>query len=388
MLGIIIGIGSVILLISIGKGAESLILNELQGFGSKNIVVAPGRQPEGPSQAAEIFTDSLKERDVELLSNKSNVPYAQYIVPVVGGPVTISYEGTDVRTMFHGFTKDISYILDMYVVETGRMFSEEDVKGHDKVVILGQKIRDELFGESDPIGQIVKLKKNNFRVIGVFQKMGVVGFEDQDDGIYIPTTTGQDIMGIKYYQGIMISVPEERYLEETKEDIAKTLRISHNIEDPANDDFHLVTQDDIAEKVNTVTGVLTILLSSIAVISLVVGGIGIMNIMLVSVTERTKEIGLRKAVGAKNADILRQFLFEALLLTVFGGMMGVAMGASLSGLVALVMQNILHYNWSLVIPLNIVFWAVFVSSVVGLVFGIYPARKAAQLDPVEALRYE
>ena len=388
ILGIVIGISSVILMISVGKGAESLILNEIRGIGSRTIAIVPGRQLKGPADVILTFTDSLKERDLAALLKEENVPEAQDVMPAVFGGVGGSFGDKKYTFTLLGGSDSIQKIFNVAVNE-GYFFTKEDVLNNARVIIIGQKVKEELFGSGDALGQKIKIKGNTFKVIGVLPPKGQFIFLNLDEAAMMPYTTAQHLVfGIKHFNRIMVNVETEDAVSRTKEDIARTLRETHNIASPKDDDFFLETQADAIERVGVITSILTILLSSIAAISLIVGGIGIMNIMLVSVTERTREIGLRKAVGATTSDILKQFLSEAILLTAFGGVAGILLGAALAYLIALGVNRFLGYQWSFIMPLYAIVLAFGVSSLIGLVFGIYPARRASRLNPIDALRYE
>jgi ABC-type antimicrobial peptide transport system permease subunit len=271
----------------------------------------------------------------------------------------------------------------------GSFFNEADVAGRTSVAVLGAEVKEELFGDSDAVGETIKYYDRNFKVIGVFDKIGQIGAFDIDSNIIIPVTTAnQYLLGNNHYTVIMVRVESEAVVEKAADDIRLTIRELHGITDPAKDDFFVATQADLAERVGTITGILSALLLSVAAISLVVGGIGIMNIMLVSVTERTREIGLRKAVGATTNDILTQFLFESVLLTSAGGVVGISLGAVLSLIVSIVLTNFLAVDWGFAFPINGALIGFGVAALVGLVFGLYPARQASLKSPIEALRYE
>ncbi len=388
ILGIVIGITAIILIQSLGQGAQKLILDQIQGLGSKTIVVIPGREPTGPSDSAQLFTDSLKERDLDLLKQKDNVPTLGNIMPLLFGSDTAVYRENTYRPTIFGATEAVAKIFDLSVNE-GVFFTAEDVRARSDVVIIGSKVRDELFGQNDAIGQIIKIKNRSLRVIGVLPKKGQVSFFNFDEAVLMPYTTAQQyIFGIKYFHRFIIEADTDADITRTVSDVQITLRNSHNISDPAKDDFFVQTQADLANRLGLITTILTLFLVAVAGISLFVAGIGIMNIMLVSVTERTREIGLRKALGATERDILLQFLFEATVLTVSGGVVGILLGALLSFAMASILTTFVGLNWTFVFPVVGAIVGLVVSASIGLVFGIYPARKAAQKSPMEALRYE
>lgn len=387
ILGVVIGIAAIIVVMALGQGAQNLILSEVQSIGSKTIAVAPGRQPNGLSDMASIFTDSLKQRDVDLLMKKENVPHLASIMPLVFGSQAASFENNSYRPTIYGVTPLFSDIYNVYP-EQGEMFTDDDVKNQASAVIIGSKIKTELFGDNEAVGQKIKISGQSFRVVGVLGKNGQSSFVNFDEAIIMPYTTAQQqIFGIKYFHRLVVQADDEAFVDQTVEDITATLRASHGITDPSKDDFFVETQAQAMEMVSTITDVLTMFLVAMAAISLLVGGIGIMNIMLVSVTERTKEIGLRKAVGATYREILSQFLTEAVMLTVFGGLIGIVSGIVISTLAAWILAQFVA-GWEPQLPLNGIILGFAVSTIVGLTFGIYPARHAARLDPIEALRYE
>ena len=388
ILGIIIGIAAVITMMSVGQGVQNLILSQIQSIGSKVIAIVPGRQPKGPTDVISTFTDSLRQTDLEALKKKSNVPHLETLMPVVFGSETAAFGSETYRLTIFGVTENFSKIHDLYPTE-GRLFSDEETKGYADVVIIGNKVKDELFGSDEALDRRIKIKGRNFRVIGILPKKGQSSFLNFDEVAIIPYTTAQQyIFGIKYFHRLVAEADSEANVDQTVEDIKITLRNSHNITDPSKDDFFIETQTSAMEIVSTITNILTLFLAAVAGISLLVGGIGIMNIMLVSVTERTREIGLRKAVGAGKNDILIQFLLEAVLLTLTGGILGIASGALLSLGASLIFGYFLKASWGFLLPLNAIALGVGVSVMIGLIFGIYPARKAAWLSPIEALRYE
>lgn len=388
ILGIVIGVTAIMLVMSLGKGAQDLILGQIQGLGSKTIAVIPGREPSGPSDAAQMFSDSLKYRDLELLRNKSEAPHINNIMPVVFGGETGQYEKETYRLTIFGGSELIFKIFDLYPSE-GSVFSEEDVRGYLDVAVIGSKVKDELFPGGDALNKKIRIKGRNFRVIGVLPAKGAGSFFDFDEMVLVPYTTAQQyIFGIKYFHRFIVEADEEENIDPTVDDIKRILRSSHNIENPDKDDFFVSTQADLANRLGTITTALTLFLASVASISLFVGGIGIMNIMLVSVTERTKEIGLRKSIGATDKDILMQFLFEAVILTGLGGITGIFLGVSMSFLIAKIISSQAGLDWAFSFPYLGAFLGIAVSGLVGVVFGIYPARKASKKSPMEALRYE
>lgn len=386
MLGIIIGIASVILMTSLGKGVEGLILNQLESFGPDAVFIEPGggNQQGAPPNFSQLT--ALKYEDYQAIVRLQNVGDA---APIKYVDATMSREGVNATPQIVATTAEYGD-LNTLVVTRGRWFDVSDVEGALRSVVLGSSLADDLFGDDDPVGQTVTIKRKTFNVIGVLPKRGVQFFQDLDKSAYIPITTARrELQGEDHLTFIMVRV--EGNPDYAAEDIRLLLRDRHNIDNPEGDskkdDFRLVTQEQAAATFGQVSSALTIFLTAIASISLFVGGIGIMNIMLVSVTERTREIGLRKALGARRKDIMTQFLIEAIMLTALGGLIGAFFGAALSWLGSLAISNLID-GWSFVVPLRAVLLAFGVATGVGLVFGLYPARKAAKLDPIEALRYE
>ena len=388
VLGIVIGIMSIILIQSAGAGAQELILGQIRGLGSRTVFVEPGREPQGPSDFSAFLTDSLKDRELNALLTKQNVPDLEDMTPfvMIPGRVSAGSETTQATTI--GTSELFGTILDIFP-DQGVYFSTEDIQAHASVALIGDTVREHLFGESDGMGEKIKMKGHLFKVIGVFPKKGQVAMIDVDHSVIVPYTTAQQYLsGTDYYQALMGRATTEALLPTVVDDISRTLRDLHQIDDSTKDDFHVVTQVVATERVKTITDVLTALLSSIAAISLLVGGIGIMNIMLVSVSERTREIGLRKALGATNGNILFQFLLEALLLTSLGGVIGILFGAGFSFLISLALTRFVSLNWTFTFPVSAAVLGLVVSATAGIVFGLYPAHQASRKSPMEALRYE
>lgn len=388
ILGIVIGITSIILIMSLGQGAKDLIIGQIQGLGAKTIAVLPGKQSNSMSDISILFSDSLKERELLALEQKTNVPNAQYVMPVVMGAGNAVYENEKYSLSIFGGGEMMFKIFDLIPAE-GNFYTDDDVQSKSAVVVLGYKAKDKLFGNETAVGEKVRIQNTTFRVIGVLPQNGQSSFINFDEAALVPYTTAQQyLLGTKYFNRIIVEADSEANLTQTASDITTTLRNLHNITDPNKDDFSVTTPAEIAAKLAIVFSTLTIFLAAVAAISLIVGGVGIMNIMLVSVTERTKEIGLRKALGATDRDILTQFLLEAVILTASGGIVGIILGSGLSLIASVLITKFGGLNWQFTFPWNAAILGLVVSSLVGLVFGIYPARQASHKSPMEALRYE
>jgi len=388
ILGIVIGVAAIMIIMSLGEGAQNLILGEIQSIGSRVVAIHPGRQPQGITDIISTFGDSLKEHDLNLLSRKENVPHSAEIIPIVFGTQAATYGNEIYRPIIFGGTPLMATIYNVYPSE-GNLFTDDDVKSYANVVVIGAKVKTELFGNTDPINEKIKINGRNMRVIGVFAKKGQSSFINFDEAVFTPYTTAQSyIFGRKYFDRIVVQADTEANVSQTVADVQSTLRNSHNITDPTKDDFYVETQAQAMQMVGNITSVITLFLAAVAAVSLVVGGIGIMNIMLVSVTERTREIGLRKALGATNKNILSQFLIEAVILTALGGLIGVALGTGASFGASYLLTKFAGLAWLFSFPLNAALLGVGVSAAVGLIFGIYPAYQASRLNPTEALRYE
>lgn len=388
IIGIVIGVAAIIVIMSLGKSAEDLILNQIRGLGSQTIIIGPGREPEGPSNFIEMYTDSLKEKDVELLQKPSLVRGMKRITPIVMQMAPVSFEEEVVRTNILGSSPLLADILQLFV-QDGRPFNEEDVQQRRSVAVIGSEVKEDLFGNSDAVNERIRIKGQTFTVVGVLPPRGQVVFFDVDHTIVVPYTTAQKyLLGINYYHSLLAEVEKDALVPLAVSDIEYTLREAHGIDDPEKDDFHVMTQENTTERVKVVTNILTLLLVSVAAISLVVGGIGIMNIMLVSVVERTHEIGLRKSIGATNKDILLQFLAEAVILTALGGALGIILGLLVSYVASFILSNVFSLNWDFQFSLTATLLGLIVSGFVGILFGLYPARLASRKAPIEALRYE
>lgn len=390
MLGIIIGVGAVIIIMSVGAGAQSLILTQVKSLGTNLLGILPGKSEEGaPASAMGIVITTLTYDDIVSLSESKNVPNLIGVVGYTKGVGTASWGSNTYDTNLSGCNAKYIEVEGGEVLE-GRFFTEEEERNLSRVAVLGSTVKKELFGESSAVGQRIKIKKHTFEVIGVMDERGTVAFQDYDDQIFLPLKTMQKIIaGVNHLGLIRIKVDNSENIDQAINDIKITLRENHNIVDSSgdSDDFTIRSAAQALDMITIITDALRYFLAAMAALSLIVGGVGIMNIMLVSVTERTREIGLRKAIGANNFNILSQFLAEAIVITLVGGIFGIIGGVLISFFISIV-ANILGYDWEFIVSFFSIIMAIGVSMSVGLIFGIYPARKASQLEPVEALRYE
>lgn len=390
ILGIVIGIAAIILIASTGNMAEGVIIGELGGLGAETIVIRPGKEPRGPSDIAEtLFADSIKQRELDALLKKSNVPNIIDAAPVVFAVGSASYRGETYKPFIFGFLAE--FMMEMFdlEIEEGVAFDKRDAQSKAQVVMIGSRVKEELFGEIDAVGKSIQIKGKKFRVVGVFAPRGQVVFFDVDELALIPYTTVQAYLtGTKHFNEVIAKAESPELVDRAVYDIEQTLRELHNITDPEKDDFYVQTQQGLVDQIQSIIGVLTLFLSLVVAISLVVGGVGIMNIMLVSVSERTKEIGLRKAIGATEKDIRTQFLLEAAILTGVGGIIGVIIGILLSLIASFAIAKFLNVSFIFSFPVVASLLGIGSSVLIGIVFGLYPAIKASRKSPIEALRYE
>ncbi len=382
MLGIIIGVASVITMLAIGQGSKRSIQAEISEMGSNMIMIHPGGDMRGGVRLDADDMESLKLEDLEDIQTQTR--YVTYISPAVNSAGQAVYGANNTPTTVYGVNLDYLEIR-RYKVEDGDTFSEHDIKTAAKVCLIGKTVVDELFPQGEnPVGKVIRFGTIPFRIVGVLQSKGYNSMGmDQDDLIIAPYTTVQKrILAITHLQEIVCSALSEDYTEEAIDEISDILRTNHKLKESDEDDFSIRSQQELASMLTSTTDMMTILLAAVAGISLLVGGIGIMNIMYVSVTERTREIGLRMSIGAKGRDILAQFLIESILISVTGGLIGVLFGIGAAIVVNLVAA----------FPIYIQPWSVFLSfavcTITGIFFGWYPAQKAAMLDPIEAIRYE
>jgi putative ABC transport system permease protein len=393
MFGILIGVAAVILLVAVGNGASIQISSQIQSLGSNLITVFPGAQQAGGVSRGFGTARTLTEGDVRALSDRSQAPNVVAVMPLTTGSATMQYQNENWLTELSGATQDYAAMQNRDL-SAGSFFTESDVRGSAKVVVLGQTVVDNLFG-GDPaaaIGQSIKIQRQAFRVTGVMAPMGAGGFGNPDNVAVIPITSGWNyLLGDreKNVSYILVQAADANAVEAAEQEVTQILLARRNLSDLSQADFQILSQQNLLQQAGQITGVLTLFLGAIAAISLVVGGIGIMNIMLVTVTERTREIGIRKAIGAKHRDVLLQFLIESMFLTGLGGLLGVAVGIGLSAAIASAVNNVIGGNFPppvVSVPSVVLAFAVSVS--IGLFFGIYPANRAARLNPIQALRYE
>ena len=390
MLGIVIGVMSVILMLSVGQAAENYILGQVASFGSDLIIVRSGQgdgggNSAGPPNMSQKQTVDLK--DYERLKKEN---WIQAISASYFSNLLVEYQGASITPRVAGVTQDETTVYNTTIKE-GTFISESDVDSYSHVVVLGIDAASDLFGQEDPIGKRIKIKKQSYRVIGILDRAGTRFFTNLDKGVYVPVTTLMRQLNQDYVFSLSLKIGNMS-VNEAKERIRIILRDTHNLDNPegdlSKDDFYIASQEDTAAAAGMIGDILQVLLASIAAISLIVGGVGIMNIMFVTVTERTREIGLRKAVGAKQGDILSQFLIEAIVLCLVGGIIGVLAGIGISWSGIQLLRAFLSDSWIFAIPWNGVFLGLGVSTAIGIIFGYIPARRAARYNAIKALQYE
>lgn len=384
MLGIVIGVMAVIMMLSVGEAAQRFILSQISSFGSDIIFIVNG--PEAEQREPDLFIkESLTMKDVKKLQT---TPWISMIAAKLQQNDQVTGAGLETNAVVLGTMPDEILMNDLRI-EEGAFFSITSVDGRSREAVLGSTVAKRLFGEESAVGKLVKINDASFRVIGVMKEAGTKGFQNVDTQVYIPVTAAMDLYHRDYLT--YITVKPTIGLEDAKDRMRVLIRERHNIDNPDDerikDDFHLMTQEDLIESASTITNILQILLISIAAISLVVGGIGIMNIMYVSVTERIKEIGLRKSIGARRSDVLSQFLVEAIMQTVVGGTIGILLGTAFTWIGIQVIGRF-QTGWTFEPSVNGILIGFAVSAAIGIVFGYFPARRAARLSPIEAMRAE
>ena len=382
MLGIIIGVASVITMLAIGQGSKRSIQAQISEMGSNMIMIHPGADTRGGVRQDASAMETLKLEDYQNIVDETR--YVSAVSPSVNSSGQAIYGANNTPTTVYGISPDYLEIR-RYKVGDGEMFTEQDIQTAAKVCVVGKTVVDNLFtGGESPVGKVIRFQKLPFRIVGVLESKGYNSMGmDQDDLILAPYTTIQKkVLAITHLQGITCSALKEEYTDQAIDEISEILRRNHKLKESDDDDFTIRSQQELSTMLTSTTDMMTVLLAAVAGISLLVGGIGIMNIMYVSVTERTREIGLRMSIGAKGIDILAQFLIESILISVTGGLIGVVLGVG----AALIVNVVAHF------PIYIQPWSVMLSfavcTVTGVFFGWYPAKKAAQLDPIEAIRYE
>ena len=382
MLGIIIGVASVITMLAIGQGSKRSIQAQISEMGSNMIMIHPGADVRGGVRQDASAMETLKLQDYEDIVDETR--FVSAVSPSVNSSGQAIYGANNAPTTVYGISPDYLEIR-RYKVEDGDMFTEQDIQTAAKVCVVGKTVVDNLFPDGgNPVGKVIRFQKLPFRIVGVLESKGYNSMGmDQDDLILAPYTTIQKkVLAITHLQGITCSALKEEYTDQAIDEISEILRRNHKLKESDDDDFTIRSQQELSTMLTSTTDMMTVLLAAVAGISLLVGGIGIMNIMYVSVTERTREIGLRMSIGAKGIDILAQNLIESILISVTGGLIGVVFGVG----AALVVNGVAHF------PIYIQPWSVILSfavcTVTGVFFGWYPAKKAAQLDPIEAIRYE
>lgn len=380
MLGIIIGVAAVITMVSLGEGAKRSVQERLQSLGSDIINIRPGSQRFGHVMTAAGSNITLSEKDAERLLELS--PFVKNVSPEFSRQAQVKYGNKNWNTTISG-TLSQKALVSSLVLERGRFFDEREALESKRVCVLGKTAYTNLFENQDPIGAILRIKNVNFQVIGLLEEKGSTGWRDMDDVIYAPLGAVQKrLFGADFITGIDVQVMDSKQMTQAIVDIEKILRKQHRLRPDQDNDFYIRNNADVVNTFQETSDTFSYLLLSIALVSLLVGGIGIMNIMMVSVTERTREIGIRKALGARRRDVRWQFLIEAMTLSIFGGLLGIFLGLLASYILTRTA------NWNLAITLYPIVLSFIFAAMVGIIFGMYPAERASRLNPIEALRYE
>lgn len=391
ILGIIIGVASVIIIFAVGQSAQELILDQVRGVGSNLIGVLPGASDEKgpPASAMGVVITTLKYDDFLELKKSKNVTGVVAGAAYLMGTATVENDGNDYGMSFTGTTSEYLEV-ESTSIEKGRFFIEEEEKNLSRVAVLGVNAAKDIFGDADPIGQKIKINDYKFTIVGILKERpsAAFGISSQDDTVFVPIMTAQKILlGINHLAFIRLKIDSVDNIPIAKGDMAEVLRNQHDIEDPGDDDFSIRDQASAVELIKDITNAMRYFLLAVGTISLIVGGVGVMNVMLIAVNQRIREVGLRKAVGARNIDVMTQFLIESATISFIGGLVGIVFGIGVSYLASVII-NSMDYNWKFIISPSSIIIAASVSILIGIIFGLYPAIKASKISPMEALRYD